>query len=196
MADTNKIKYGIENVHYAVATIAADGSATYGPPKRLPGAVSLSLDPQGDTNTFYADNIAYYVTVANNGYEGDFELAKIPEDFLVDVLGYKRDANGVLLEDPNAGTVAFALLFQFEGDVFAKRHVIYRCAAARPSVSGSTKAEQIEPQTETISLPVTSVFNPDIDADVVKATVNPVDNAAQYSAWFNAVYQSTDMARE
>lgn len=193
MADTNKIKYGIENVHYAVATIAADGSATYGTPKRLPGAVSLSLDPQGDTNPFYADNIAYYVTVANNGYEGDFELAKIPEDFLVDVLGYKRDSNGVLLEDPNAGTVSFALLFQFEGDVFAKRHVIYRCAAARPSVSGSTKTEQIEPQTETISLTVTSVYNPDIDADVVKATANPVDNATQYNAWFSAVYQSTAM---
>ena len=63
----NKIKYGLSNVHYAKATIAADNSATFGTPKPIKGAVSLSLSPEGDTNTFYADNIAYYVSAANNG---------------------------------------------------------------------------------------------------------------------------------
>ena len=66
MADTNKIKYGIKNCHYAVATIAANGSATYDTPKPLAGAVSISMDGQGDTNKFYADNIVYFTSVANN----------------------------------------------------------------------------------------------------------------------------------
>ena len=190
MADTNKIKYGIKNVYYAVATIAADNSATYGNPVALPGAVSLSLDPQGDTTPFYADNIVYYTSVANNGYEGDLELAKVPDSFLTDVLGYAADANSVLYEDANAPVVHFALLFQFEGDAHARRHVLYNCVAARPSVSGNTKEEGIEPQTETISITATTVYNDDLDKDIVKASVTPAEST-QYESWNTAVYQPT-----
>ena len=190
MADTNKIKYGIKNVYYAVATIAANGSATYDTPVALPGAVSISLDPQGDTNKFYADNIVYYTSVANNGYEGDLELAKIPESFMTDVLGYGVDGNGALYEDANAPVVHFALMFQFEGDAHAKRNVLYNCTATRPSVSGSTKGESIEPQTESITITATTVYNASYDKDVVKASVTPTE-ATQYNAWTSAVYQVT-----
>ena len=175
MADTNKIKYGIKNCHYAVATIAADGSATYGTVKPLPGAVNLSLEPQGDTSPFYADNIVYYTSVANNGYEGDLELAKVPEDFLKDVLGYVADKNGVLYEDANAPVVHFALIFQFEGDVHAKRHVMYNCVATRPTVKGATKEKGIEPQTETINITATTIYV-------------PATEEAQYDAWNTDIY--------
>lgn len=187
MADTNKIKYGIKNVYYAVATIAANGSATYTTPVALPGAVSISLDPQGDTTPFYADNIVYYTSIANNGYEGDLELAKIPDSFLIDVLGYEEDKNDVLFENAGAEVVHFALIFQFEGDKHAKRHVLYNCTAARPSVSGSTKEETIEPQTETISITATTVYHAGYDMDIVKASVTPAE-AAQYNAWTSSVY--------
>lgn len=190
MADTNKIKYGIKNVYYAVATIAANGSATYTTPVALPGAVSLSLDAQGDINIFHADNIAYYTSVANNGYEGELELAKIPDTFLKDVLGYVEDKNKVLFEDAGAAVTHFALLFQFEGDAHARRHVLYNCTAARPSVSGSTKEESIEPQTETLSITATTVYHPEYDKNIVKASVTPGE-ATQYNGWLTSVYMVT-----
>lgn len=186
MADTNKIKYGIKNVYYAIATIATDGTATYGSPKALPGAVSLSMDAQGDTTNFYADNIVYYQSVANNGYEGDLELAKITDDFRKDVLGEIADTNGALYEHAAPATVHFALLFQFEGDAHAKRHVLYNCIAGRPNIEGNTKENTNEPQTETVPITATTILVG--NKDVVKASVTPTE-AAQYNAWLTTVYQ-------
>lgn len=190
MADTNKIRYGIKGCYYAVATIAADGTATYDTPVALPGAVSLSLSPEGDTTPFYADNIVYYTAIANNGYSGDLELAKIPDSFLTDCLGYAADTNDVLYEDAGASPVNFALLFQFEGDAHAKRSVLYNCVATRPEVSGQTKAEGIEPQTETISITATTIHVSTLDKDIVKASCTPTESA-QYTGWNTAVYQPT-----
>ena len=190
MADTNKIKYGIKNVYYAVATIASNGSATYGTPVALPGAVSMSLDAQGDSSPFYADNIVYYTSVSNNGYEGDLEIAKIPDAFYKDIFGYVEDTNKVLFEDADAAVVHFALMFQFEGDAHARRHVLYNCTATRPTVSGSTKEESIEPQTETISITATSIYHPGYDKNIVKASVTPSE-ATQYNSWLSTVYVVT-----
>lgn len=190
MADTNKVKYGICNVYFAVATIAANGTATYTTPKALPGAVSISLDQQGETNKFFADNIVYYTSVANNGYEGDLEVAKLNDDFLKDILGYGTDANGILYEDAGAPVVHFALIFQFEGDAHARRHVLYNCTCNRPSVSGSTKEDSVEPQTETITITATTIHHAGLDKDIVKASVTPTETT-QYNAWNSTVYMVT-----
>ena len=177
----NKIKYGISKCYFAVATDDGTGALTYGTPVALPGAVSLSLDAQGDMNTFYADNIAYFTSSANNGYQGDLELALIPDSFRTSVLGEVTDTNGLLVEKADASTVEFSLLFQFEGDDKATRHCMYRCVASRPQVNGNTKEESIEPQTETITI----TAMPRINDQVVKAKCP--DTSAKYNTWFSEV---------
>ena len=191
MSDTNKIKYGIKNATIFPATIAANGSATYGTAIPVPGSVSLSLDQQGDANIFWADNIAYYTSVPNNGYEGDWEVAKLPDDVLTEILGFVEDSNGVLVEDAGAAVKHFALAFQFEGDAHARRHILYNCTMSRPSVSGSTKEETIEPQTESVTITATSIYNATLDKDVVKASATQADSATAYAAWFTTAYQPT-----
>ena len=66
----NKVKYGLSNCYYAVYDETA---GTYGTPVAMPGAVNLSLDQEGETNKFRADNIDYYVSISNNGYSGDLD---------------------------------------------------------------------------------------------------------------------------
>lgn len=186
----NKIKYGLSHVYYAVATIAANGSATYGTPVAITGAVSMSLDPQGENTPFYADNIEYWVGNGNTGYSGDLEFALIPESFRTDVLGEIEDNKGVLVEDMNSAIVHFALLFQFEGDVKATKHVMYNCTCTRPAAAGQTKGESIEPQTETLTVKAASVYNAALDKDVVKASCPESADTTTYSGWTTAVYQS------
>jgi phi13 family phage major tail protein len=189
----NKVKYGLKNVYYAVATIdATTNTAPYATPVAWPGAVNLSLDAEGETTKFRADNIDYWVGQSNGGYSGDFESALIPDSFRKDVLGELVDSGGVLLEDASAKTVPFALLFQFEGDDKNTRHVLYNCSATRPAVNGATTDAEIEPQTETLTITAVAIYNDDIDKDIIKARCSESDSA--YASWFSAVYQPAQLA--
>ena len=187
----NKIKYGLKNVYYAIATIAPNGSASYSTPVAFPGAVSLSLDPSGENTPFYADNVVYWVGNGSTGYTGTLEVARVIDSFKKDVLGMILDGKSVLIEDNNAAIVHFALLFQFEGDVKATKHVMYNCTCARPSVAGQTKGENIEPQTESLALTATTIYNATLDKDIVKAEANEDSDSTTYSGWTSAVYLPT-----
>lgn len=71
----NKVKYNLKNVHYALLTIAEDGTISYGTPVPIPGAVSIGLDANGEPSNFYADGYAYY-TISNNVSVKDFTSTK------------------------------------------------------------------------------------------------------------------------
>lgn len=146
----DKVKFGIKNVHYAV--MSAD-TPTYETPVPIPGAVSFSLEASGDTSPFYADDRQYFVTVANNGYSGDLEVAYYPESFSKDVFGYTQSTNDkVMTENASVQPKPFALLFEEEGDVTGTKYVLYNCACTRPSRSLATTTETTTPQTQTSTI--------------------------------------------
>lgn len=183
----NKVKYGLQSVYYAKATIDSNNVATYDTPVAWPGAVNLSLSAEGDTTKFRADNIDYWVGQANNGYSGDFESALIPDSFRKDILGYIQGSNGILVEDAQAKTTPFALMFQFEGDEKNTRHVFYNVTATRPTISGQTTQETIEPQTETVTFTAVAIHNAALNKDIVKASA-PETTSGAYTTWFTSVY--------
>ena len=94
-----------------------NGEIGFGSPVAMPGAFSIALDSNGEPESFYADGIEYYIIANNMGYDGDLELALIPESFRTDVLKEEADSNEVLVENAHSETAAFALLFEFDGDI-------------------------------------------------------------------------------
>ncbi len=187
MPKKNKVKFNICNVHYAILTIADDGTFSFGTPVPMPGAVSLSLDANGEPSNFYADGYVYYTISNNMGYDGDLELAMVPESFRTDVLKETLDANNVLIENANVETENFALLFEFDGDVKKIRHVLYNCAASRPGIESQTNEEEVEVKTETLSIKAAPLSN-----GIVKAKTGDDTTDAVYQNWYGAVYLPSD----
>ena len=188
MPKTNKVKFNIRNVHYALLTLAEDGSYSFGEPIPMPGAVSLSMDPNGEPSIFYADGYAYYIISNNQGYEGDLELAMVPDSFRTDILKESLDKNKVLVEDASVSAEKFALLFEFDGDINKIRHVLYNCSAARPTIESSTTEEEIEVKTETLTITASP-----LSGGYVKARTSDATLETAYNSWYEKVYLPKDM---
>ena len=184
-AVNNKIKYGLKNVHIAVLTKTDQGEYSYGTPVALPGAVSMSLESEGDSSPMYADNVVYYRSNSNNGYSGELEIALITDWFRENILRETKDTNGVFIEtNLNVEPVYFAMLFEFSGDQKAIRHALYNCSVSeRPSLASSTKEETIEPGTETLSISV----DPRDDGLIKAKTGNDTDSTT-FTNWYQNVY--------
>lgn len=89
----------------------------------------------------------------------------------------------MLVEDATVETEAFALLFEFDGDVKQIRHVLYNCTAARPTIESSTNEEEIEVKTETLSIKAAP-----LSGGFVKARTSDTTSEAAYEGWYSAVY--------
>lgn len=184
----NKVKFGLRNVYYSKITVGAGGAITYGTPVAIPGAVNLSGSPVGDSNDFFADDIIYFNSTANQGYEGELEIALVPKSFYTDIMGLTEDSNGALIESADAIASAFALGFEVQGDSKGRRTWYYNCTCARPNQDASTKESGITPSTEKLSIKMM----PRSTDKKVRATLELSDtNTAAYNGFFSAVYEQT-----
>ncbi|MBO0961442.1 phage tail protein [Neobacillus sp. MM2021_6] len=187
----NKVEYGLSKVHYAPYTVAGD-VITFETPIPIPGAVSMTSDPVGESTKFYADNMVYYVANSNQGYDAKLNIAKIPQQFAIDALGEELDeVDGVLNELANVQGKTFALLFQFEGDIKATRHVLYNCTASRPSLSGQTKQAGTDVATTELSLTASPIEIG--DKLIVKTKTTSSTTQAIYDSWFTNVYKKAQV---
>ena len=201
MADINKVKFGIKEAHYSILSEDENGNISYGEVKPIKGSRQFSFSKEGgEDSKWYADDGVYYnIPGTNTGYSGDLTVAKIPDEFLIDVLGFFLDTNGVLVEDADAVSKEFALMLEFSGDKMKTRHCFFRCTASRPDINASTIEEQAEPQEETINITAIPVeFTTVIEGEqgeadttitkrIVKSKANETDSPTQYAAWFTAV---------
>lgn len=198
-----KVFYGLSNVHYAKLTESVDAetgkvTTTYGTVKAWPGAVNIQLDPSGNPTFFSADNIAYYALSNNRGYEGDYECAAIPDDVQIDNLGRTKDQNGLIVETDKDEVSYFALMFEFETDISARRYCFYKvCLAQRPSVKSGTVDvnSDLSVQTESVkfrAVPRTDAVTIDgVEKHLVKCCTGKDTDPEAYANFYSAVPEPT-----
>jgi phi13 family phage major tail protein len=184
----NKVLFGLKNAHYSVITEGEDGTHTYGATVPIAGSVELTLDPRGETSDFYADDVLYYTSSSNQGYEATLTLATIPIEFKTDVLGETlHTVDQTLTENSFTKPKRIAFMFEFDGDQKAVRHVLYNCTVTRPSLGGATKTETAEVRTNELNL----IAAPRSTDGVVKRSTTADTPAGVYDVWFDTVYNPT-----
>lgn len=186
MVNDNKVVFGLKAAHYSIITEGVDGVHTYAAPVALNGSVDLAVNPKGNTNDFYADNILYFTTVSNQGYEATLTVANVSKEFRQDVLGETLEGtDNILTENANTNPKKVAFMFEFDGDVKAVRHVLYNCTVTRPALASTTKTDTAEIKTVDLTL----VAAPRPADGVVKRSTTGDTPTNVYDAWYTAVYE-------
>lgn len=186
----NKVTFGLRNVHIAYFNEEATTQPAWSAPVKVPGAVRWTPEVLGDQSTFYADDTAYFTVTANNGYNGELEMANISDQVLAEILGWEIDTNGMLVETSDATPKRFAIMGEVQGDKRNRRFVYYDCQASRPAKERTTKGETVEPTTDVLSMSVSPI---EVDGRmIVKGDLELSDtNATVYNSFFTSVYLPT-----
>ena len=187
MAD-NKVMFGISKAYYAKWTPGTGETAgTYAAPVAMPGAVSLTINVEGDETTKYADNIPWFTQAGNSGYSGELTLTTVPDSVRTDLLGETIGGNGIVYETTDDVQHEFALLFEVEGDQKGRRYAFYNCTLSRIEFEANTKEDTIETDDQTLNIRMiarqTKIGNTDVN--IVKGFCNEGDTA--YDGWYTAV---------
>lgn len=192
MSAEKPLAYGINKMYYAVRTLSGS-TYTYGSPVRLVGARQVSINAEGSTEKFYADNGVYYIADSNAGRSGSIEVVGLNDQALKDLFGYVTDDNGIVLEDADAHSAEVALLFECENDgPNPTRFIMYGVKFTRPSEEHNTKEDSVTPDTVTVdyeAAPVEFTWGSSTKRIVGGHIDYSNDTATAYNAWYTTVQQ-------
>lgn len=178
MADKNKVVFGLSNVYFGKYNVATDGTVTLGDPVKVPGAVNMSLEPQSEENVFWADNVKYYTSFSDNGFEGELEMARFPDTFKTTFLNYVALADDGIGQVKGMETDPVYIMFEIDGDKQKRRGILYNASLGAIIREYATTEDTKEPQTATLAFTV----NGDAKTGLTRASYD--EEAAGYATLF------------
>lgn len=194
---SNKVKFGLSRLYRAKLTRGSDGAVSFATPVAMPGAVSMTVTPEGEEGKpFYADNGIYYQgDDVNGGYSLEFNVAMLDAVAKRDIYGEVLDeATGVQYESVDAKVPEFAYICQVEGDANPLGMVFYACKASRSETSANTKGESTDVDTDTFKVKAAAipVTIGDETKNITKGFIEGTEeNKAKYKAFFDGVVVPT-----
>lgn len=156
MANSNKVQFGLDQVHYAKVTETVDptGKVSYswGEWKDFPGAVNMTVDNVANRAPEYADNVLYHSAVSEPEVDLTFECELVPDDFKKDVLGYLTATDGSLIRQVNNIKSKIAIAYRVKGDSKHRIKYYFVCDVADNDQSASTMTDSVAVQHSTLTL--------------------------------------------
>lgn len=194
--DKNKpLRWGISKLGFAKLTRGASG-VTFAAPVPMPGARQLTMNPEGGSEDFHADNGVYFTTTKNNGRSGSVEVAELSDDLRVLIFNDIIDGNGVCLEDADAEPAEGAIVFDVENEdsEHPTHFVMFDVKFSRPSGEHNTTEDNITPDTVSMdyrAIPIELPWGADDTKNFVGGHLDyaatPAAIATAYAAWHTAI---------
>ena len=149
-----KSTIGLEGLCYAMLTSDDTDGHSYGSVKKLPGSINATLSPNAEETNQYADNGTVEVYSSIGDMEISLEVTGLPSEVLMDWMGYRKDANGVIIKDKDAQGDYFALGFRsLMANNKNKLVWAYKCKASPPEEAfGTIEGTSVTYQTRTTTL--------------------------------------------
>lgn len=149
---SNKVTFGLTNVHYSLATVSEDGVWSFTTPKRLIGAQEITTEAIGGSAQVYADDKVLATLVSNSGTTITLKLTALDDEFKKDILGYKEDSESNLVEVLDGEIKTFALGYEIQGDIKARRVWYFLCTATPVGDASKSKTDSIEANSVSLSI--------------------------------------------
>lgn len=181
---------GLRDLYMCPLTLdSGDAIPTYGPAVKMPSIISMDIQDNTESVTFYSDDVAEQTIQAFSGKEVTIELGYITNELEAKISGNEYDSEtGVFTQTADAESPEVALMFRApksKGGAF-QYVVLYKGVLAREGSAYKTKEESTESSTVTLK----GVFMPLAYNGAVAAKVDSDagTNSSIISAWFTKPY--------
>lgn len=143
---------GVDKVHYALLlTDAVGAKATYSSPKQLPGAISANINPNGSSETLFADNGPFETASTIGRIELALNVADLSLDEQAVLLGSTIN-NGILIRKGSDTPPWLAIGFRSLKSNGKYRYTwLAKGKFTPPEQNNETKGDSINFQTPTIN---------------------------------------------
>ena len=148
----NKVLFGFKDLYIGTYEVDSDGDVTMGTPYHQAGAVGFSPEEQGENYTFHADDTSYFSYYSSGVFEGDLVVARFDDNFKKQFKGFIELDDGGLAQIKNARTPNIYMMFEVQGNEGAERLIYYNGTMGGISREYATIEENIEVQTESVSV--------------------------------------------
>lgn len=186
------ITVGLDMIYYAILqedTDTVDTPAAYSTPKRIPGAISLTITPNVNSSTLYADDQAAETDTNLGDIAFSMNVKDLPNEVLADLLGHKLDSRGGLVRSKDDVAPYVAIGYRRRKSNGEYRYIWNYKGRFQPETQeANTKTDTPSFQTPTI----TATFLPRTYDGLWQYVVNSDDEGVDpemIATWFNEVVE-------